>query len=75
MSTDAYFQTQSTAAFLVLDTQLCDECVFFVENQGRKKKKRRGRKEKGLERIDSAEIFVLSTELCDVLSSSHQPHM
>lgn len=54
--------SQQQQVFLVLDTQLCDEWVFFVENQGRKKK-RRGRKEKGLERIDSAEIFVLSTEL------------
>lgn len=54
--------SQQLQAFLVLDTRLCDECVFFVENQGRKKKKGK-KKEKGLEKIDSAEIFFLSTEL------------
>lgn len=30
--------SQQLQAFLVLDTRLCDECVFFVENQGRKKR-------------------------------------
>lgn len=59
MSTDAYFQTQSTAAFLVLDTQLCDECVFFVENQGRKKKKKEGEEKKRVWR-ESTQLKFLS---------------
>lgn len=62
----------------------CERFLFwipgFVTNvcslwRTRGGKKRRGKKEKGLGRIDSAEVYFLSTELGDVLSCSCQPHM